>query len=219
MDSRNPRSENFPNNSKRARGEDPASKPERVVPKVISGKARLRKKPVGRKFRDTFFGGGDARGVGGFLMLDVIVPALQETFVDAIIQGAERAVFGEATSRARGSRGSRGSRGYHGRFEGNRSRSRDGEREESRTRSSRSSMDIGEIVVDTRVEADEVIDTLFSIISEYEVATVADLFSMIGEDTTPTDRRWGWEDIRPCEAVRLRSGEYLIDLPKPAYLD
>ena len=71
----------------------------------------------------------------------------------------------------------------------------------------------------TRAEADSVIESLFEMISKYESATVADLYELVGIDRKFTDDKWGWSDIRGANAVRVRGGGYLLNLPRPVPLD
>jgi hypothetical protein len=70
----------------------------------------------------------------------------------------------------------------------------------------------------TRVEAEEVIDRLFDVVSRYETATVADLYEMVGVTGNYTDDKWGWTDLRGASVQRVRNG-YLLDLPRPEPLD
>jgi len=73
-------------------------------------------------------------------------------------------------------------------------------------------------VLETRVEAEEVIDNLFELISKYDVATMRDVLSMVGEPHNPTHEDWGWTDLRGARVHRVREG-YLLDLPRPEALD
>jgi len=68
------------------------------------------------------------------------------------------------------------------------------------------------------VEAEEVIDRMFDLVSRYEVVTVADLYELVGVSGEYTDAKWGWTDLRGAAAMRIRDG-YLLDLPRPIYLD
>ena len=82
------------------------------------------------------------------------------------------------------------------------------------SRQARSRHDFDEIVLETRAEAEEVIDRLFDLVSRYESATVADLYELVGLPSSHTDHKWGWTDVRGAGATRTRDG-YLLDLPEP----
>ena len=86
------------------------------------------------------------------------------------------------------------------------------------SRRARASHDFDEIILASRVEAEEVIDRLFDLVSRYESATVADLYEMVGVTGNFTDDKWGWTNIRGAGVTRVRNG-FLLDLPRPEPLD
>lgn len=201
-----------------------AAKPEekkQKVEKVIQSDVVRRKKPLGKRFTETFVG-GDAKGVWAFVALDVLVPAAKDMFADAVSQGVERMIYGEAQSRGRRTgRRPGGNEPYisYNRMSGSRrlgppdDRSRD-----VMSRRARATHDFDEIILATRVEADEVLDRLYDLVGKYESATVADLYDLVGISGSYTDDKWGWVDLRGAGVVRVRNG-YLLDLPKPEPLD
>jgi hypothetical protein len=82
------------------------------------------------------------------------------------------------------------------------------------SRQARARHDFDEIVLESRTEAEEVIDRLFDLVSRYESATVADLYELVGLASSHTDHKWGWTDLRGAGVSRVRGG-YLLDLPDP----
>lgn len=213
--------EDYPTNSRRPKPE--ASDQPKKITKVVEGDVVRRKKTLGRKFKETFMG-GDTKGVWEYIMLDVLVPAAKDMIADAASQGVERMVFGEArsTSRRTGQRPSSGVNGYvsYNRYSSPVGRSSASGRDERPTmsRRGRASHDFDEIILATRVEAEEVIDRLFDLVSRYETATVSDLYELVGVSGNYTDDKWGWSDIRGAGVTRVRNG-YLLDLPRPEALD
>lgn len=215
--------ENYPANSKRPKSsqdETPKDEPKRVE-KVVQGAVVRRKKPLGKRFADTFLG-GDARGVLGYVMMDVLLPAAKDTIADAVSQGIERMLFGESrsTSRRTGSRPGPAGYGHVNYNKYHSSSSSMVRREEPRSvsRRARSSHDFDEIILNTRVEADEVLDQLFNLLDKYEQVSVAELYELVGVQGDYTDAKWGWVDLRGAGVTRIRNG-YLLDLPKPEPLD
>lgn len=215
--------DNFPGNSRRTtrvtNAAEPAEKPEETkkkIDKVVEGDVVRRKKPLGKRFVETFIG-GDTKGVANYIVMDVLLPAAKDTIADAFSQGIERMLFGEvrSTSRRTGNRPGQGYTSYN-RF----SSSSSSRREDSRTvsRQARARHDFDEIILATRVEAEEVIERLFDLVSNYDSATVADLYELVGLSGNYTDNNWGWTDIRGAGVTRVRSG-YLLDLPRPEPLD
>lgn len=210
----------FPSNSqeRRPRREEPP-KPVKKIEKVVEGGVIRRKKSPGRRFKETFVG-GDARSVWGFVLLDVLVPAAKDTITDVVSQGVERMMYGEVRSRSRRGRSPYGNSTYTSYGNQRYASTRPVDRDDGRTisRRSRAAHDFDEIVLETRVEAEEVIDQLFELVSRFESATVSDLYELVGADAKYTDNKWGWTDLRGAGVTRVRGG-YLLDLPRPEPLE
>lgn len=218
----------YPGNSHASRSRAP--KPEKEAPKkeepkkvekIIEGTAQVRKKPLGKRFL-ALFGGGDAKGVGQYVIFDVLVPALREMIVDAGQEAIRRLVLGESASGNR--RGSRPS-GYSGGYTSYGSYSRPSwqrdPREEPRrdvSRRARATHDFGEIVIGTRHEAEEVLDSLDERIDLYGQATVTDLYDLVGISSSFTDEKWGWTNLQGTSVSRTRGG-FVLNLPRPETLD
>ena len=198
--------ENFPSNSH-------ASKQERrEVPKVVTKGTVVTKKPgIGRKLADTFFG-DDIENIGDYILLDIIVPSIKETIVDMVSNGIEM-LFGVGNRRS-----SKGS-GYHFSYSsissGKKSR---GDNRENRYERRRR-YDGDDVVVETRGQAEEIISNLDDLCKDYGMARVADLYDMVGITPDFTAEKWGWESVASARALRQRGGGYLIQLPKPIYLE
>jgi hypothetical protein len=203
----------FPSNSRKARegGTD-----DKKLTKIVEGPVTRRRKPLGKKFGELFVT-GDSRSVSQYVFLEVLLPAARDAVVDAVSQGIERMIFGEVRSSARRSAASRGpSPGYvsYNRYA---APSRE-DRRPPMSRQARATHNFDEIILNTRREADEVLDNLSNIIERYEAVTVSDLYELIGETSNYADEKWGWTDLRGASVTRARDG-YLLDLPKPVALD
>lgn len=212
----------YPTNSHKARdGEDPPKVETKKIEKITQGEVVRRKKPLGKRFAETFVG-GDAKGVWGYVTLDVLVPAAKDAIADAFSTGIERMLFGDSRGPSRRARsGYSGGHVSYNRFSSSSSSPyRDSPNDPRRqmSRRGRSQHDFDEIILETRVEAEEVIDRLFDLVSRYESATVADLYELVGVSGSFVDNKWGWTDIRGAGVTRVRNG-YLLDLPKPDPLD
>lgn len=216
----------FPPNSHVKKEARPERRPERAsekkeVVRVTRSKATLRKKPLSRRFVETFTGDG-SKGVLEYVLLDVMIPGFKDIVADASSTAIERTLFGgDARPRGRRGHGGGGYTSYSGmsssRPRDRRDRDRDDDRRPSR-RDTRGPSVHREIILDTRVEADEVIDNMFELISKYEMATMRDLLSLVGEPHNYTDEDWGWTDLRGARIHKVREG-YLLDLPRPESLD
>lgn len=210
--------ENFPSNSHNEKKAAPVTKREpKKVEKVVSGGVVRRKKPLSKKFADIFIG-ESAKSVWRYIAFDVLVPAAKDMVYDAFSQGLDRTLFGDTRHRHGSSRShSSGSYISYNRF-GSNPYQRAPEPRREMSRRGRATHDFDEIILETRVEAEEVINRLFDLISQYETATVADLYEMLGQSGNFTDEKWGWVDIRGAGVTRVRGG-YLLDLPRPEPLD
>ena len=82
----------------------------------------------------------------------------------------------------------------------------------------RASHDFKEIVLATRIEAEEVCRGLDELIERYGVATVTNLYNLVGITGDYTDNKWGWNQSHGFDIERVREG-YLLDLPKPEPID
>lgn len=208
--------DSFPANSQKAKV---ASEPKKIE-RVTSAEARPRKRGLGRRFKEAFIG-GDARTAGEYMLTDVVVPAIQDTLIDAFQGGFERLIKGESARPRRGS-----TSGYpsvpHIDYGGQSRRPTAAARpSQPRTlsRQARSRGTFDELIIPSRQEAEEVIERMFDILSRYGVVSVADLYEMTGIQSNHTDMKWGWYDLRGARSSRQRSGGYLLDLPEPEPLD
>jgi hypothetical protein len=207
----------FPSNSRRDRTEPPKTEVKKVEP-VVTGEVVRRKRPLGKRLLETFIG-GSARGVATYVMMDVLLPAAKDTIADAVSQGVERLIFGESrsTSRRTGYRpgGSTSSYTSYNRMSSSRPNSLARRDEEPRYSSLRGGgIDFDDIILATRVEAEEVVDRMFDMLAKYEVVTVPDLYDLLGQTVPYTQEKYGWTDLRGAGVTRITSG-YLLDLPRP----
>jgi hypothetical protein len=182
------------------------------VERVVSGDVTRKKKSLRKQFSETFVG-GDAKMAVRYVIFDVMLPAAKDMVVEAGSQGIEKLIFGE--SRRRGSTPPQaGPTGYvsYNRYAMGQSRQPGPQR--AMSRQARSAHNFDEIVLESRSEAEEVIDRLFDLVSRYDTATVADLYELVGLGSTHTDHKWGWADLQGAGVSRTRGG-YLLDLPEP----
>lgn len=199
----------YPSNSeksKRAIIED-TIKEKKAVEQIVKGQVIRQKKTLGQKFSEAFLG-DDTRSVGDYILHDVLIPAMKSTLSDMVGGGIEMLLFGE--------RRSRGSSIYRDRDKSyvpyNKiSRTRD-DREPIRV--SRSKIDLDDIIIESRGEAEDVLDNLVELIQTYNVVSVADYYDMVGIESNFTDNKYGWTNLREATVDRVRRG-YCIKLPRP----
>lgn len=215
----------FPSNSKNVSSKKTAAAKKeaepKVVPKVVQGSVTKKKTPLGRKFRKLFISGDDNRSIMDHVFNEMLIPAAKELFLDSLNMGLERKLFGEVrSSRARRYGGPvvGGQTQYNRMHGGSVRHDPRAPAGPSISNRGRRMHDFGEIVLEQRVEAVAVIDTLFSLLERYHTVTVADLYDAVGLESNFTDQRWGWTDLRGSDVQYTRDG-YLLVLPQPELLD
>lgn len=199
--------EEYPANSHKSKAPDEKEKPEALT------QARQRKKPLGKRMSDTFVG-GDARGVWGYVFVEVLIPAAKDMIADAVRESTERILFGEA--RPRNTR-TGGKNGYVAYRSASSPTPREGVRSEPRSlsRRARAKHEFDEIIIDTRAEANEVLDRMYEMMDRYQAVTVSDLYDMVGISANFTDEKWGWRELPGAKVHRVGDQGYLLNLPAP----
>lgn len=198
----------FPSNSKSSQGKD-----EKKIESVVKNRVSTRKKPLGKRFMETFIA-GNPKQVAEYVFFEVMLPAAKDMISDAFSQAVDKYLYPDGRSPSRrGSRPGLGGFVSYNRFSQPSSPLR---REEERrpSRSSHGVHNFEEIVLETRPEAEAVTDGLFEIVSKYGQTSVADLCELVGITADPVAHKWGWTDLQGMGIRRISNG-YLLDMPKP----
>jgi len=211
-------SQNFRPNSKVSR-EKAKTVEKKKIEQVTSGPVKHQKKSFGRKITDTFLE-DNTKSVGNYVFYDVLIPAAKAMVSDMVSGGIEMLLFGGR----KGSRTARdGNRSYvnynsasYSRYDPRHGSTRGSEREMSRV--GRTRHDFGEIILETRGEAEEVLSHLVDLTIDYQMASVADLYDLVGIASNFTDNKYGWTDLRHASVSRVHGG-YLINLPRTQVIE
>ena len=187
----------------------PAAVPEKKVEKVIEGTVKTKKKPLSRKFVETFLN-DDIESVKSYIIFDVLIPGVKDTFREMVNNGLDMLLYGEA-SRS-GKKKGQTFVSYSG-FSSPTTRPR-----ESSYKRNRTMTDFQDLIFESRGEAEEVLTNLLDLIADYGVASVADLYDLVGITGPFTDNKYGWTDLRTASVSRTREG-YIINLPKAVAID
>lgn len=194
----------------------PVAGGEKVVRKIVKGGAIKKKKGLGSKFREAL-GGKDGQSVPDYIMYEVLGPALKDMITDAVIQGVERLVYGEARHSSRRTSNHRGPVGSSSHISYNRYATTPRETAGPRTAMSsrgRASHDFGEIELRTRAQGEAVIGQMQEFIDRFGHTSVADLYEMVDLEAEFTDEKWGWTDLFGADCRRTRNGTYILILPR-----
>ena len=216
----------LPANSKKAKDEgsrpkvvrssnplEPTEKePKKEAPKqIVNASVKPVKESAFRRFKSNFFG-SDVNSVMGYITAEVLLPALKDLVVDTASKGIERMMYGEVRSSRRRSDGKtrysydnpinvRSSPYPRGRVPA----------QAPRGNNSRRHM-VGEVLLDTKGDADRVLETMSELIDRYGVVSLADLYSLLGHTSNYIDNNWGWTELLFANAIQTQDG-WVLDLP------
>lgn len=207
----------FPANSRKASETEAREK----LKPVTSAEAVRRKQGLGRRFKETFFVGTGKDAIG-FMIEDVVVPTIRDMFREAMQGGIDRLIYGDSrrphrTSRSAWTNPSVGQPQVN--YQGMSTSAQTQSPPRTLSRRSRARHDFDDLVIPSAQEANEVIDQMFDVLSRYGSVSVADLYELTGIQSSHTDMKWGWTNLRGAKAVRLRQGGFLLDLPAPEALN
>ena len=183
------------------------------IDKIVSGEVKVKEKGIGRKLADIFFS-EDAGKVKSYIVSEVIIPAVKDTIVDVVKNAVDIIFYGEGKTRNTRKGGGETYVSYSKFYDqGTKSRaieSRDRDRGRGNNR---------ELVFDSKGEAEEVLDTLFEIVRDYQTASVANLCELAGITPEWQEYKWGWYDLSGSSVKRIYGRKYILDLPKAVYLE
>ncbi len=206
--------EDFPANSARskARTDGPVQEERPAVEQITSAETR-RRRGLGRKFKETFIG-GSGRMAFEYMVAEVVVPAIRDTIFEAMQGGLDRLIYGDR----RPQRGGMPTYSNVGRVDYTRmSQTAAPKPQPTRMLShqSRARMNFNEIIIPTRMEAEEVLERMYDVLSRYGSVQVGTLYELTGIESTHTDYKWGWTDLRGARTRAIRNRGYALDLPDP----
>ena len=197
--------------------------PDKSVEKVIEGEVVVKKKPLGKRFAETFFG-GDVKNALQYVLAEVLLPEARKLVVEMAWKGTERVVFGDSRARTRSPQYGVGTR-YNYSASSNpfshdprdQMTRRRANLPDQPSRPTRGRIDDLYIVLASRAEAERVLEQLMMIIDKYQVTSVSDLNELVGLPTSHTDQNWGWDRLNDVIIRQVREG-YLLDLPPADYI-
>lgn len=210
--------ENLPSNSIKDRKKNNISndkkdiKNKKELKKIVSGSVVRKKKSFGSKMKEAIF--GDVDDVKEYLLYDILIPSVKNTLYDLVVNGIKMKLFGDSQPSRDIKR--EGGRSYV-KFSSYNSRN---SRYDSPRRSinNRSSFNFDDIILERRDEAENVLSELYYYTKKYGLASVADLYTLVGIESSFTDNKYGWDDVSDVCVVRVPNG-YKLDLPRPQLID
>lgn len=187
----------YPSNSYKSKElEKQRTEEKKKLEKVVTGQVKTKKKSGFSNFLSGFVS-DETHSIKTYLVKDVVVPTIKKTItdiVDMILYG------GSKRSKTPASRVS-----YHSFYDDPRD-----SRRESRVVPGYNYEDI---ILETRGDVEEVIGQLNDLIDTYGIASVMDLYDLVGITGTYTDNKYGWTNLASADFVRTRDG-YKLKLPR-----
>lgn len=202
--------ENYQSNSHKSK-QEAAKMENKNVQKVVSGVAKVKKKSELNKFVNNFIS-EDATKVGSYLFTDVIVPGIVKIITDSFKDGVD-IIFKGASSR-----GSRNSGSYPGNYVSYNSYSNNNTQRRNTSVNNKPVHSPSEITLESRRDAEAVLNQMRDILQQYGAVTVADLYDSVNLSHSFTDVKYGWTDLRNADVARDSDGWY-IKLPNAYPLD
>lgn len=199
---------NYKPNSHKYKQEHKQAK-EKNVEKVVKGKVKVKKKNSLQKMTRSIIA-EDAESVKSYVLIDVILPAIKKAIYDTVVGGAEMFLFGEKGYGKKSSGASKIS--YTSYYS-------DGRKSTAASRiRSGNYYDFDDILVESRGEAEEVLNRMDELLEIYKVVSVADFYDLLGVTCDYTDNKYGWTHLKNAEIIRTRDG-YKFKMPKVSPID
>lgn len=196
---------NYEPNSHRSK--ELAAREDRKLEKVVSGKAVTRKKNGFVRAAESILP-GDAKSIGSYILMDVLVPSIKRAISDIVCNGINMLLGEPAKGKSSSGAAKVSYRQYY--------RDPEERRDYARPRT-QATYNYDDIVFETRGDAEAVLDRMNELLERFEIVSVADLFDMAGISCNYTDNKYGWTDLRTAEVRHVRDG-YIIDLPRATSL-
>lgn len=195
--------ENYKPNSRTSKSQEKEEPKKEKIVKIVKGTVKTKKKNIFSNIFNTI----DFSSIAEYIVQDVLIPTFKDGLEDTVsmmIRGGE--------PRRDSSRRSPSSRVSYRSYYDRDDRDRDRDRDKDRGRRS-SGYAYDDIILETRAEALEIISRMEELIDVYGMASVADLYDLVGISGVHTDNKYGWTDIRSADTQRIREG-YLLKMPR-----
>lgn len=183
-------------NSHKTKMENKALMDKPKTQKIVTGQAKLKKKG----FFD-FFVSEDASSVKSYLLSDVLIPNIKRLIQELVTSGINQLLYGNDYKPSKSSNNA--SRVSYNSFSNS----------PATQPSRRKGNDIIEIEVDTYTDSQNVIYQLQGLIDQYQQATIADLYDLVGIDGDFTDNNYGWKDLTRVSVIPY-GRKFIIRMPR-----
>lgn len=190
--------ENYPSNSHKAKEAPERIDDKKKIEKVVTGQVKTKKKNGLGKFMSGLVS-EETPDIKTYLFKDVVVPTIKKTITDIV----DMLLYGGRGGRRGSTNASRVSyRSYW-----------DDPRDSRNEVRAVQAYNYDDIILDSRGDAEEVLNQLNDLIDVYKIASVADLYDLVGITGNYTDNKYGWTNLSTAYVDRCRDG-YRLKLPR-----
>lgn len=186
-------------------------------PKMVSAEVRKPKRGLFKRAVSSVAGPEGAKGVGSYIMQDIVLPALKSILADSINSGVNMVLFGDNTPT--NTRHNNSFNNYNRGVSTNKTNYNTRYRAPapqvvSRQPRQRPTRYVQDYIITDRQEAAEVLNELTHTADSFDDVSVADYYDLVGVDTTFTDHNYGWTiDSILTATIRSTREGYIIKFP------
>jgi hypothetical protein len=215
----------YPNASSTLKRMNDADKP-KAKPKqeqiIKDGHVSLKKQSAWKRAKHRIFEQEGAE-LKEYVVNDVLIPSIKDTISNIVANGIDILLYGEArhTNKRQGIFGGTtryGNYVSYNSISSNKSSSGGVRDRVASSASVRSRLALDDFIFQNRGEALDILDRMSTILTDYGIVTVADLYDMCGLKTPYTYNNYAWRDLSTAGVSLTRDG-YLLSLPTPQVLD
>ena len=189
--------ENYPSNSYKLKEKTEPANEKKKIEKVVAGPVKTKKKSGFGKFINGFVA-DETQNIKTYLVKDVVIPTIKKTISDVI----DMILYGRSRGKSRLPSSTISYRSYY-----------DGPKDSRPEPRAVAGYNYDDIILDSRGDAEEVLDQLNALIDTYGLASIADLHELVGISGNWTDNKYGWTNLASADVIRTREG-YLLKLPR-----
>lgn len=184
--------------SKEGRTELAETGKKKVEP-IAGIKARTQKRTKADSVRE------DLANVRSYIIRDVLIPSAKKTFLDIITNGANMLVYPDGKRPKK--------RNYGPEYVSYNRYYDDNDRNNSSRDRLATILVYDDIVVDTRGDADAILEQMDALIDRYGIVSIADMCELAGVSCDYTYNKYGWTSLRTANVVPARGGGWRLSLP------
>ena len=189
--------EKYQSNSYKSKETNENNDEKKKLEKVVVGQVKTKKKTGFGKFISGFIA-DETQDIKTYLFKDVVVPTIKKAITDVV----DMILYGGTGRRNRTTGPKVSYRSFY-----------DDPRDSRVEPRGVQAYSYNEVILETRGDAEEVLDQLNSLIDTYNIASVADLYDLVGLSGNYTDNKYGWTNLANADVIRTRNG-YQLKLPR-----